>query len=168
MPVKRLGAVTGETYFSALKFSGFDGPRGAVTGPRGYLTLIARQSNTALPPLSEVAGTPALPAWLCEDRWIVSCPDCGRDQQLAWPSVGLYLCPRCWNHAVGGLWRRYTLPAERPAIEVLVADAPPERRTWLPVWDEARTLAETRSPRPLSASEILAAVQPKRPARRVN
>lgn len=168
MPVKRLGAVTGEVYYRSLGFEGFSGPQGAVVGPRGYLSRLAARANVALPPLDEVDAGPPLPAFLYRDRWLVACPDCRRDQQFAWERPALYMCPSCWNAAAGGVWRPVAFPAEREAIEVAVGPRrDPRTRNWIPGERVEDLLAEGVEPSKRRAltrpSELYERLQPGRP-----
>lgn len=133
MPVRRLGSVYGEQYYGALGFASW---RDAVMEPRGYLAAIARRAHVTLPPLDDVADEAPLPLHLNADVWLVACPECRNDYQIAWRGeLRLYMCPGCWNAAAAGRWRRYEWPDDAAAIEVAVgAIARPDARNWLPGW----------------------------------
>lgn len=159
MPVVRLGSVTGETYYAGVgNFEGFAGPRGAVIGPRGYLARLAQRANVALPPLDDVDESAPVSAHLNADRWLVGCPDCGRDFQIAWRTVPLYMCPACWNAAADGRWRRVAWPPDPEAIERAVAGVPREQRNWMPGWSVERALLEAGTDRPVGPAEYRAAI----------
>ena len=151
MPVIYRGAVTGDGYYQALGFGPWDN---ALLGPIGYLSRIAALANVVLPPITDVAPGPAILAHLSNNQWLVACPDCMRDYQLAWdggPKV--YLCAYDWNAAVGGRWRRYAFPPARAAIEAAVEGVPQAQRNWLPGWSPARTQLEAGNAAPSPGEE---------------
>lgn len=110
------------------------------TGP---LAQLAAAVGFAAPPLTEVADTPAIPARVNANRWIVDCPDCN-GAEFVWTEGPLVmLCAGCWNAAVGHQWRPVLLPDPdaRAAIEaILLARPMPATRNWEP-WESIAELA---------------------------
>src|SRR5690606_23652353 len=59
-------------------------------------------------------------AWLHRGRWVVQCPHCRADVQLAFERTPLFMCSACWNEDTGGAWRPVAFPEERAQIEALL------------------------------------------------
>lgn len=164
MGIVRLGAETGETHYGTMGIATWE--QAALAPGFGYLALIAARKNLRLPALDDVEDAAPLVAYLHADTWLVACPDCVQDFQVAWCSgPRLYMCTNCWNHAAGGSWRRYVLPDEAEAIEVAVADVERGRRNWLPGWTKERALLEASSGREVRQAEFTAALQGARAGR---
>lgn len=97
------------------------------------LTKMAARANATLPEIAIVYEAAPIPAFVAQGQWVVDCPDCGRNRSMVWLTEPLYMCPACWNQAIGGDWRRVELPAEREHIEaLLLARTLREARNWLP------------------------------------
>jgi ribosomal protein L37AE/L43A len=67
-------------------------------------------------------------------RWIADCPDCpGEQATYAWIETPLFLCWRCGNRGIGGMWRPVLVPGNRQEIERLLLKRPdPMQRAWEP------------------------------------
>lgn len=90
----------------------------------------AKRDGVTVPPLTEVAAVPPVPARVYRNQWIVDCPDCG-GTQFVWLTQPLLLCMSCWNARVAGKWRPVALPPHREAIERILAARPlPQQRNW--------------------------------------
>lgn len=152
MPLKRLGTVTGDSYYRAVVRGMRGDPFAWYVSEAGPLGRKASRHGLGLPSLDEVADAPAAIAHLNRDRWLVACPDCGRDFQFAFAS-GLFMCSRCWNEAIAGLYRRAVFPENRVEIEAVLGDLPRESRNALPGWSASQALAEAQSPRSYSSRQ---------------
>lgn len=137
MPIQRAGAVTGEGYFrsvvSDLKRAGAVDPYVWYTSPTGPLGMKAERHGLILPALDDIADAPVALAHLNRDQWIICCPDCVGDFQLAF-AFGLFMCSRCWNESIGGSFRRSVFPEDHDEIEASLAAFPRAARNWLPGW----------------------------------
>jgi hypothetical protein len=131
MPTRRLPVLTGEGYFGC-SLEAF---------ARSKLVPIARRDGLALPGLAEVANAEPIIATVHEGRWIVSCPDCRTDHQIAFDQDALYMCANCWNESLGGEWRRVAFPVEREAIEAVLME---RRRRVHQNWTAGESLVELR------------------------
>jgi len=91
-----------------------------------------------------VALDAAVPARVYESLWIADCPDCGT-ACLVWRDAPYLMCLRCWNGAVGGLWRPVVFPEAWEAIESILNLRPlPMTRHWLPGETVAQLIDENR------------------------
>jgi len=73
----------------------------------------------------------AVEVHLSDGRWCVMCPDCN-GAQIACPDDRRFMCNECANVVADGLWRPVVWPANRAAIEKLVAMRPQKAQNWLP------------------------------------
>lgn len=142
MPVRRLGAITADSYFLVRW-----GVKPTLARYQSFvLDPLARLANVECPPPSEVAvDVEPLRAFLSGDRWIVGCPDCAAGFELVFESEPLFMCAVCWNARVDGLWRPVVMPpAEiRAAVEAAAGEVSlPGERHWIP----GRAIAEIADP----------------------
>lgn len=122
--------MTAEAYYSVTQRGRAD--LAWYVSPRGPLGKKAARFGLRLPPFTEIADAPAAIAHMNRDRWVVACPDCVRDFQLAWDGGAPFMCSACWNESIGGLWREVVFPVKRAEIETVIAEVPRESRNWLP------------------------------------
>lgn len=111
----------------ARNFGGLS-PREAAGG-----SLSARVAGVVPPPETTVAAdaAPAI-ARIAQNQLIADCPEGCAVAAFVWrdgPQV--FLCPQCFNGALGGRWRAVALPPDLPAIEAaLLRRSLPQTRNW--------------------------------------
>ena len=88
-----------------------------------------------VPPISDIADVPPLPAKVDYGRWCVDCPDCNGAEFVWLDGPLVMMCAGCWNAMVGHKWRPVNLPTpkKRARIDELLRARPlPVNRNWLP------------------------------------
>ena len=130
MPAQSLGMVTANTYYAALRVPG--DILAWMCSPSGPIGKKAARANIALPERDEVSNLPPITAHLNRGRWLIACPECVRDFQLAFDPEGLFLCTACWNHYAGGMWRRTVILAKhRDELETALRSKSKDEQSWI-------------------------------------
>lgn len=160
MPVQYEPAMSAERYYRIVDPRLHDANVFAwFISDRGPLGMKAARAGVILPPPSEVSASRPAIAHLNRWRWVVACPDCGGDFQLAFEEPRLFLCSQCWNAQAGGEWRAYVFPESRREIERALDGVPRADRNWLPGWSVERASIESGSRAPVSLDEYRRALK---------
>lgn len=156
MPVQFSDAVTAVRYYRAIFRKFRDVPEAGVwawfVSDDGPLGRKAARHSIILPHPGEVSSAGAAIAHLNRWRWMVACPDCAVDFQLAFESPAVFMCSACWNAQAGYTWRRVVFPSERDRLESILGSPaiPPPDRNWLPGWTVERATIEAGNRSPIS------------------
>lgn len=109
---------------------------------KGLPHIAAMKGMAPPPPPDQIADTEPLAARIMHGWWIVDCPSC-RGADFVWLDRPLQWCGSCGNAALGGSWRRVTLPENRQEIEAALLARPDQTtRNWFPHETVTNLLAE--------------------------
>lgn len=102
---------------------------------RTKLVTLAARANVELPDAGAVTvdQDAPVPAFVAQGKWVVDCPDCGRNRSMVWVNDLIYMCPACWNAGTGGHWRPVVMPSDAADIEAALLARPlPQSRNMVP------------------------------------
>lgn len=125
------------TYAAMINAPRLPSERSAELAPRMFWLAPTAPAFTA-----DVSPGSPLVVYLNHGRWVVECPDCHGAQLACWTDRR-FLCNECGNIAVTGLWRAIAWPADREAIEAVLALRPEVNQNWLPGETVAALKAES-------------------------